>query len=349
MIHVRLAFEDGRRVAYTLDQDGAPTRTLEFSCPDLPLGACGDAALVASLPLAMAAREPLRIELPVSRRLRDAIPSLLDIHAVWWRADDVHIGVETGAGALPTRGRAHGGAYRQDLASVNLDQNVDGPDILFAASDDTVVPARARTDRHGRPVPVVTTNLRATAEAFGLRWEEQYRGPALAAVGHSLTDLGRLDLPAPFSVHYLFPWGSHALTDPLWSGDGLDVRHRHADIDWIDQLRFLVSVDDADRLDVCDHGSDRGCGRCQPCLFLDAGRAVVADDRVIDHDAIAALDLAHHAVLADTAVLLRQARASGRTALVEALETAVRRLDPDDVVWPDNWFAYLSELGSARR
>lgn len=354
MITVRQAEPSGDRVAFTLERSDGASWDLIHASEDLALRATGDAAVVAALPLAMAAREPLRVELEVSARLHAALDTVQDVLSVWWRSPESRITVDAVVGDPEPRGDRHGGVFSHDLASFHLALAPSAPDLLLEVDAD--LPAgfsRPDSAGPGGAPAVVSTNLARVGADFGLDWDAQYRGAALASVAHAVTDLGRIDLPAPYSVHYLFPWGSHTVLDPLWSGDGLDVRHRHAEVDWVQRLDLVATEPGAlDGVRACHRPSAQGpCRRCRGCLFLVAGLRVLgqAGDRPLDLDALRALDLTHYTALADTAVLLRHAKRSADAPLVEALEAAVRRLEADEVRWPDNWFAYLGELGSAHR
>jgi hypothetical protein len=333
-------------VVFVMEGAAEPTE-MRFRSATIPLRAHGDAALVAALPLAMRAGLPLHVDLAVSARLVSAVGTIQDVLAVWWRSSMSRVEVTTGRGAPPVGGDRHGGIVSDDLSSVHLAIAPGAPDLLFGV--------RAGRDAPAPPaaVPVVDTNLAEVGLAFGLDWEAHYRGAAVAAVAHLVPDIGRVDLPAPFSVHYLFPWGSHAVLDPLWSGDGLEVRHRHAESDWIQRLALVASRPEAlARVRFCEHGgASTPCRACRGCLFMAAGLRVVGhpEPPPFDPAAFAALDLRHHTVLADAAVLLRHADRDRHPGLVDAVEAGVRALGPGDVEWPDNWFAYLAELGSARR
>lgn len=352
MITVRRGEATDERVVFTVDRSDGPSRELVYESSALALTADGDAAAVAALPLAMSAREPLRLEMPVSSRLRAALGPAQDVLSVWWQAPEAKIAVEAVAGDPTGRGDVHGGVFSHDLASHHLALAPGAPDLLFVVDAD-VAPGPA-LDRVGPPgdLPIVSTNLADVGAEFGLGWHEQYRGAALASVAHVIRDLDRVDLPAPFSVHYLFPWGSHAVLDPLWSGAGLEVRHRHADRDWVERLDLVASEADAlAQVRACRRPDGSGpCGTCRGCLHHDAGLRVLGrGGAALDLDALGALDLSHYTALADTAVLLRHADRATDPELVDAIESAVRRLGPDDVQWPQNWFAYLGELGSAHR
>jgi hypothetical protein len=70
------------------------------------------------------------------------------------------------------------------------------------------------------------TNLR---EVFPLPYSS-FHGAGLAGVAHSRA--GGFDtvyIPATHSYRDLFPWGSHPLTDSLWSSEGLSVVHDGAE------------------------------------------------------------------------------------------------------------------------
>jgi hypothetical protein len=351
VITVSLAAAAADRVTFTLEDPGAEPVDLTFRSSSLALRPSGDAALVAALPLAMRRGSPLHVDLAVSARLLAAVPTIQDVLAVWWRDAVSRVAVTSGAGRAPDGGDRHGGVVADDLESVHLALAPGAPDLLFAVRG----PGHERPASTPAPVadgPAVTTDLEAVGARFGLDWASQYRGAAVAATAHLVADLGRVDLPAPFSVHYLFPWASHAVLDPLWSGEALEVRHRHADTDWIDRLRLVARDPEMlARVRPCDRTLGPDCGSCPGCLLFAAGLRVLGHDttRSSAPDALVGLDLRHHTALADAAVLLRHADADADPALVGAVKAAIRRLGPEDVVWPDNWFASLAELGSARR
>jgi hypothetical protein len=111
------------------------------------------------------------------------------------------------------------------------------------------------------------TNLR---EVFPLPYSS-FHGAGLAGVAHSLA--GGFDtvyIPATHSYRDLFPWGSHPLTDSLWSSEGLSVVHDGAEAGRAQKLsRSLVHSELAlSTLRVCtkNKGGLENCGRCDKCV-----------------------------------------------------------------------------------
>ena len=338
----------------------ADPMTLRIESADLGLTPCGDAVMVAALPLAMQAGERLEVEQPVTKRLLEAVPTIQDILAVWWHLDG-RVSVDADLVESPAPGVVHAGVVDGSVQAVHLEGADDAPDRLIvvdglAGERPHPTPADRPMVGSGHPMrraSVVRMNAAGVGEAFGLDWETQYRGMATVAACHLLSDVGRVDLPAPFSVHYLFPWTSHPVLDPLWSGDEMTVRHRHGELDWIQRLRAVAALPGGvDQLRVC-RSSDlvEGCGACPSCLVLSAGLAAIGLIPVtaVDLAGIEDLPVANYAALADMAVLLRHIDRTAQPALVDAVEAAVTRLEPASVHWPDNWLSFLTELGSAYR
>jgi hypothetical protein len=116
----------------------------------------------------------------------------------------------------------------------------------------------------------VRTNVKAFGRALGARWSESLGG-AIASSVH-VAGFAEYHLAASNSWENLRPYGSHPLTDPLWSSATVRIEHHGAELRRIDKIRYLGSVPDLLKLvRVCFQGSDYNCGRCQKCLMTMAG------------------------------------------------------------------------------
>ena len=124
-------------------------------------------------------------------------------------------------------------------------------------------------DELGHPLQVLSTNLRETTWQRA-DWEHLAHGCALAGLGLALGDrYSRVLIPS--SINFMRPhrpWGSHPLTDPLFSTSGTSVRADGARFRRIEKTEVVGRSEIARRyLHVCwRHGSDENCGRCLKCL-----------------------------------------------------------------------------------
>jgi hypothetical protein len=115
----------------------------------------------------------------------------------------------------------------------------------------------------------VSTNARQLA-AKPATWD-RYHGTALIAVALGLqAGIRRLYIPASYPYKDLFPWGSHPLTDPLWSTESLDIVHDGCEATRVEKVRTQVSKSQValDNLRVCweDHRALYNCNTCEKCI-----------------------------------------------------------------------------------
>ena len=113
-------------------------------------------------------------------------------------------------------------------------------------------------------VPVSTNNF-----AFGYRYNlsrNLTQGSALAGVAH-LLGFPRVCVPAAYSYRQLVPLGSHPLTDPLWSSEGVRFLHDGAEARRLDKVMKIAENRAAlANLRVCFSDMNANCGRCAKCL-----------------------------------------------------------------------------------
>jgi hypothetical protein len=132
----------------------------------------------------------------------------------------------------------------------------------------TVQDAASALDRTMVPI---RTNLRETRWGTHVDWERWGHGAALASVALALIPRYRLVLiPASNLYSSLVPWGSHPLTDPLFSSWTLRIRDDGAAYDRTDKAFAIAASDVALRhLRVCWQSAGRGgnCGRCHKCML----------------------------------------------------------------------------------
>ena len=74
-------------------------------------------------------------------------------------------------------------------------------------------------------------------------------------------------IPSSFTYDDLFPWGSHPISDPLWSIEGRQVLHDGADISRSEKFKLIADYPDVlDNLQVCWENIAYNCGHCSKCL-----------------------------------------------------------------------------------
>jgi hypothetical protein len=161
-----------------------------------------------------------------------------------------------------------------------------------------------------------------------------WHGCALAAVGLLLERrYERLLIAASDDVPGLGPWGSHPLTDPLFSSSTTAFVHDGTDISRREKLEFLAGFDVALRsLRVCSRGTSENCGACEKCyrnmIILDVlgalGRAATFPEKALDLEKVSRIFVrGWRTLLYDD---LRSFSASrGRADVARAIGRSIRR------------------------
>jgi hypothetical protein len=240
---------------------------------------------------AMADREELEIEPPVSRQLWNSLPQIQEIYSSWFAEV---------LSPSPVRARQfHGKSpVLKDFTGAFFSLGVDSFHTLLRHEGDVAgrqkithliymtgfeSPLRQYAD--GRAQPVIEsiqavarywhkeaicgqTNLR---DCFPLRWGTYYHGAGLAATALSLSGgMGKVLIPSSFSWRHLFPWPSHPLVDPLWSSDDLNIIHDGTRDDRARKITdtLLQHPEVVRRLRVCvnTEGGAGNCGLCTKCI-----------------------------------------------------------------------------------
>mgnify|MGYP000324011770 FL=1 len=77
----------------------------------------------------------------------------------------------------------------------------------------------------------------------------------------------RIYIPSSHTYEELFPWGSHPLSDPMWSTESTEVIHDGAGFRRGEKMRDLLKEPVlADNLQVCWKTTLDNCGECSKCV-----------------------------------------------------------------------------------
>jgi len=134
-----------------------------------------------------------------------------------------------------------------------------------ASWDQHVATQTAFAKSLGKSLIPVETNARDWADNKQIAWGFVH-GLLLSAAGAAL-GLKRLYVASSHTYEYLFPWGSHALTDPMWSTESTQVIHDGAACRRTDKTREILKYPDvANNLKVCWNHIHKNCGTCPKCV-----------------------------------------------------------------------------------
>lgn len=277
----------------------------------------GEPFLTALLPVAMQRGTAVELpdELPVDAAFVANLDQLQVIFARWFpELRPVAIRASLAPRQVPTRGRATGysggidSSYTLDVLGSRIDSAllIDGIEFrtdhpeLFEGVRSTLAEALS-----GRGLTLITarTNVKTFGRELGLKWSVAL-GSALASTVHAV-GFAQYHIAASNSWENLRPFGSHPLTDPLWSSAATQIEHHGAEFNRVDKIAYLADVPDLfDHLRVCFQGTAYNCGHCHKCLMTMSGlRAVGATSaalpRLDDPRLLRTLDIAHDGHLLD--------------------------------------------------
>jgi len=293
----------GREVELSVHLDGRRDR-VRWSLPSGHTASeddAADAALTATLLVAMARDEALTLEAPISARLDLQVPLIQDIFATWARHSQLmrglppgfrRVSVEAGARPAPSHhGRATGVGRSACFFSGGLDSFTsalahrdEDLTLVYVHGLDVPLHDTARRERFsavvrhaaatlGLALVEVETDVRAFTD-HDVDWLDGH-GAALAGIAMLLgSAFSRVYVPATDTYATLVTLGSHPLVDPLWSTERVELVHDGARYTRIDKLRIIDAEPIArETLRVCvrDGIGEFNCGRCWKCVLTMVG------------------------------------------------------------------------------
>jgi hypothetical protein len=256
----------------------------------------GNPWLAAHLPLAMTLGEPIRISAPVDRHVFEGAQQVLEIWHSWYpELPIIPIETEVADPPVPLTNRGErtaaffsGGVDSFFTLLMNTDptntRRIPIDDLLLVWGFDVCLKNESAFRRlrgeltnaaSGFEIGLsdVATNLRETHFRMA-KWGQLAHGAALVSVGLHLEKKHRvLLIPSSGGYKELLPWGSHVLTDPLFSTSRMKVVQDGASFSRGQKLERIAGCPLVQRyLRVCwRSGTDRNCGNCGKCL-----RALIA-------------------------------------------------------------------------
>lgn len=313
----------------------------------------GDAFVTAFAPLAATLGEPIVSEAPVDAMLRAGLMEVSRVWAAWYpEAAVVQITAPervAGTGGGRTAAFFTGGvdsfftvlrhrAREGTPSSLRIDDlvYVNGFDLPL---DATAGFARVReslgraADQLGARLVCVATNLRETAFARA-DWSRLSHAAALAGVAHAIGS--RYDtvlIASSAGYRDLRFWGSHPLTDPMFSSSSTRILHDGAAFMRVEKTEYIASSVVAQRhLRVCWKSLDGGnCGRCNNCyrtmMALDAlgvlDQFMTFDPSALDLRRARRIFCRHDYDVRQFGYVLDLARRCRRADIVEAVEASL--------------------------
>ncbi|HET9065640.1 MAG TPA: hypothetical protein VFN22_07480 [Gemmatimonadales bacterium] len=244
----------------------------------------GEPFVAALLPAAMRSGTAIVLppELPVDPVFLANMVRLQSIFSRWFLGvAPVRIQARPAPRHVPTVERATGysggvdSSYTVDALARELDAALLIDGIEYPSRDEELaarVTNALESALSGRGVRLVqvVTNVKAAQRALGAFWAEAIGG-AIASAVH-VAGFSSYQIAASNSWENLRPYGSHPLTDPLWSSADVRIGHHGAELRRIDKIRHLGSVPDLlEHIRVCFQGNAYNCGVCQKCLQTAAG------------------------------------------------------------------------------
>lgn len=117
----------------------------------------------------------------------------------------------------------------------------------------------------GKNLIAVETNVRPWFEKKTISWHFAH-GLMLCSMATAL-QMKKQFVPSSHAYDELFPWGSHPLTDPLWSTNSSSIVHHGASHRRTDKIKeILTNQYIADNLQVCWASTTENCGKCSKCV-----------------------------------------------------------------------------------
>ena len=231
---------------------------------------------------AMALKQPLEIQTPISASLPDTANTIQKIFHNWFPALGL-VPVHAITCPEPQKRRSGVGCFFSggvDSLNTFLKHEEEITTLIYVHGFDVDLKdhalrtkvsdsLRAFAARTGKSLIEVETNLRDFTNQYG-DWGRHIHGSALASVALLLNSiLGRIYIPSSYAYSELFPWASHPLVDPLWSTPAVQIIHDGCEASRFEKVASIAGDTRAlSILRVCweNRNGAINCGVCEKCL-----------------------------------------------------------------------------------
>jgi len=120
-------------------------------------------------------------------------------------------------------------------------------------------------DALGKRLIPIRSNVRNYSEGKKISWDFMH-GLIISSIG-SFFGFDKVYVPSSHTYRELFPWGSHPLTDPMWSTESMRVIHEGAGARRWEKVKSLTQHQTMlDNLHVCWRTKIGNCGECPKCI-----------------------------------------------------------------------------------
>lgn len=277
--------QTGRRGEWSRVSASVDGQELYFEATGATLAGSPEGFACALVPVAALGGLRIALDAPVDPDWLAGVDNLLQIWSQWWRTPGRVGKVLTCTSPGPAAGPPGEAGPASLCFSLGVDSFysvlrsgrridrlvfVEGYDVRLADAGRLAAIASslaAVSAATGAPLIRIRTNLR-DHPAYGRTGWSRSHGGALAAIGHFLGP-GELLVSSTKPATSTDPWGSHWMTDPLWSSGRVRIVHVGAERRRGEKLAALLDEPLVQRhLRVCweHHGPEGNCGRCEKCL-----------------------------------------------------------------------------------
>ena len=314
----------------------------------------GNPWLVALLPVAATIGEDIRLSLPVDPRLLDGAKDILRIWSSWYPSmHEILIIPEnrtktidttpSGSAAFFSSGiDAFYTVYKKPRAKFRI--LIHGFDLSISkqkAFNEHCDRISKITDELGDALVPVATNLRQTRWNQAL-WQQVSHGSALASIALLFErHFKEVFIPSSHGNYArLGSWGSHPLSDPLFSTSKTSLIHDGDGINRFDKTLFLGQYDLVLRnLHVCIRGKDAkgqdetNCSHCEKCyrtmiaLELDnkLDQSILFDKSKFNIADIKFAYVTNKGTETDYVIMETYAKEKGRDDIADGIRKCIRR------------------------
>ncbi len=250
-----------------------------FKAPvDVGLTLRAEPFVAASLLEAMIREVPIQFEddIPLSPYLYQNMPELQAVYHCWnpeLKPIAIHAHLEEPDAVHGIVASCYSGGVDSSFTFVRRRENIDALILVLGFDidgpecdwDERIERHQAFAQSMGKRLIPVKTNARKFCVGRQICWDFGH-GLFLASLA-SMLGCRTLFVPSSHTYEQLFPWGSHPLSDPMWSTKVNRVVHCGAGSSRAEKVRTIShSQAVVDNIQVCRRSNSNNCGECPKCV-----------------------------------------------------------------------------------